>query len=449
MMVVVLIGIMLFPDLYLPSENSGTRPGQTGTTSNSGSPGQTGVTPKRVPTIELHHKDLAFDASANIERRLVQSVRYLASDELEGRGIGTAGIELAAEFIAEEFKNAGLNTKLYDGKPYQQFSQSRRLGLAGVNSLTLPGENNSTQTLVLRRDFTPLSISGTGELSLPVVFVGYGITAPEIGYDDYDGIDVDGKAVVVLRHEPRQSDPTSPFNGSKNSAHAYIHRKVEAAIRNGAKAVLFCSDFEHLRRRAAGSRNTESSNKEIDPKELAQFDTLLKFRVTNPSGKREVPVVHVKRHFIESLFDVSKNGKDLETVEREIDEDLSPNSFELANCRVSGNINVGYITKALKNVLGLLEGEGPQSTQTIVVGAHYDHLGYGGGWGSLAPWTRDIHNGADDNASGTVSIMEIARLLGSKIEAAAATSFVHRVHSRGERLDWQRILRQPPADSAE
>ena len=103
-------------------------------------------------------------------------------------------------------------------------------------------------------------------------------------------------------------------------------------------------------------------------------------------------------------------GKDLATLEREIDADLAPRSFELAGWRATGETNVLEKKAKVKNVVAVLDGEGPLADETIVIGAHYDHLGFGGA-GSLAPWTTDIHNGADDNASGTATLLEIAHRL--------------------------------------
>jgi acetylornithine deacetylase/succinyl-diaminopimelate desuccinylase-like protein len=100
----------------------------------------------------------------------------------------------------------------------------------------------------------------------------------------------------------------------------------------------------------------------------------------------------------------------LAALESEIDRDLAPHSFELTGWRASGETNIVERTTEVKNVVGVLPGEGPLADETIVVGAHYDHLGLGGS-GSLAPWTAEIHNGADDNASGTVSLLDIAERL--------------------------------------
>src|SRR5204862_6879311 len=155
----------------------------------------------------------------------------------EGRGLGTKGLDLAADYIADQFRAIGLKTELYDGQPFQKFSvtTSSKLGPAEKNTLRLVGPGNRSATtesdssaspspqpspvngegaepnrnLKLGVDFSPLAVGVSGKIDAPVVFAGYGITAPKLDYDDYAGLDVKGKAVIVLRHEPQQNDPHS------------------------------------------------------------------------------------------------------------------------------------------------------------------------------------------------------------------------------------------------
>jgi hypothetical protein len=353
----------------------------------------------------------ALNRPAQIERRLLDDVRYLASDELEGRGIGTLGIELAADHIAEEFERAGLETRLFDGEPFQRFSQSRRLGMNGPNRAQLAAPDGEVANWVLKDDFTPLSISSSGSLDLPLAFVGYGITAPELDYDDYAGVDVAGKAVIVLRHEPGRQYAADPSGAGKPSDHAYLTRKITNAIERGAAAVLFCTDANSLRTAAGGG----SEDVPVRDDELSDHDRLLDFRVHVRDFPRQVPVLHVTRSAVQAMIRQAA-AMELADIERRIDEQQKPLSVDLPGWRLTGEIHVGVISQPLRNVIAVHEGEGPMADETIVIGAHYDHLGYGGGWGSLAPWTREIHNGADDNASGTAVVIELARLLASRPE---------------------------------
>ena len=158
--------------------------------------------------------------AASSEKRLADAIGFLAADELEGAGIGTAGIDKAAEFLAEQFAALGLNTALYEGTPFQKFKMNAGVSLGERNQLALvrpAGEQGGAIDLQSGEDFTPLSLGGSGKLDLPLVFAGYGITGKDEGYDDYAGIDVEGKTVVILRHEPQQDNPHSAFAGTRDS----------------------------------------------------------------------------------------------------------------------------------------------------------------------------------------------------------------------------------------
>src|SRR5262245_13954404 len=170
----------------------------------------------------------AAENAAESESRLQQTVTYLASDALEGRGVGTAGLNKAADYIAAEFARIGLKTDLFGGTPFQEFdvTLSAEKGPAEHNHLALVGPiaNGSPAKrleLKLGETFTPLAAGGTGSFDSPLVFAGYGITAKNLkrgdqtfNYDDYAAIDVKGKVVIILRKEPQQKDAHSPFNGT-------------------------------------------------------------------------------------------------------------------------------------------------------------------------------------------------------------------------------------------
>ena len=183
-------------------------------------------------------------------------------------------------------------------------------------------------------------------------------------------------------------------------------------------------------------------------KELsASVDKLLPFAgAGDTSTHQKLPVYFCTRAAIDQVL-VSATGKDLATLEHEIDSNLVPRSAELRGWRAAGQTNVVERKATIKNVVAVLDGEGPHADETIVIGAHYDHLGLGGA-GSLAPWTTDIHNGADDNASGTATLLEVARRLASAADEAAAPDCVHRLHRRRAGPLRQRTLRPRAAVSA-
>src|SRR5262245_58674790 len=189
------------------------------------------------------------------EARLRQSVTYLASDELEGRGVGTTGLDKAADYLAEKFAKAGLRTDLYQGTPFQEFeiTVAAELGPASRNRLTWIGQSRDGQpkriSLKLREQFTPMAGGGSGRFDAPLVFAGYGITAKDLKrgdqplvYDDYAGLYVQDKVVIIVRKEPQQMDPASPFDGTRHSQYAAFDRKVTNASEHGAAAVIFVND---------------------------------------------------------------------------------------------------------------------------------------------------------------------------------------------------------------
>jgi hypothetical protein len=398
----------------------------------------------------------AASANSAIEERLTEAERYLASDKLEGRGPGTHGIDLAADYIAAEFKKAGLKTDLYDGTPFQKFSITigTKLGPDDRNRLEIvaPADESTNgpkrTTLKLGTDFTPLALGGSAKIDAPLVFAGYGITAKDQKYDDYAGIDVKDKAVIVLRHQPQRGNPHGLF-GHGDSPFAALSRKISNAYEHGAAAIVFCNDDADLRRSHDDVRkrwqaaidelakaNTEFKKLDhpSDEETLKQAksademaariqqlskqlskedDLLLKFDFGGEDSEgREFPVLFCRREPLDRAVKVS-TGKDLAAIEQEIEASQAPKSCEMPGWRIAGETNVARERTEVKNVVGVLEGEGPHADETIVIGAHYDHLGYGGS-NSLARGVHAIHPGADDNASGDVALLEIARELAGR-----------------------------------
>lgn len=412
----------------------------------------------------------ANDHAAAVEARLHASVAYLADDAREGRGLGTQGLEQAATWLAEQFRQAGLKTDLIDGAPFQRFevTLAAERGRPEDNRLVLVGPPDAAGRpqrieLTLDQDFTPLAAGGSGKFEGPLVFAGYGITANSLRrgdeafvYDDYEGLDVRGKVVIVLRKEPQQNDPASPFDGTQTTPHSLFVRKLTNARERGAAAVIFVNDgpelttrrqeqladvrkalaeLEAWKERLAAAQPQQDdlpalgaaiAKQAADLAERAQqlassADRLLPFGGAGPQVSHEgMPVLFCTRAAIDRVL-LAALGKDLATLEQEIDRDLKPQSQELAGWQAEGRTAVIENKTKIKNVLGVLEGTGPLAEQTVIVGAHYDHLGYGGE-GSLAPWTREIHNGADDNASGTAALVELARQL-----AASGTASRRRI----------------------
>lgn len=329
------------------------------------------------------------------ELRMKQDVSYLAADAREGRGPGTAGIDDAANYIADEFKRIGLKPAPNAHGYFQKFSISNEPELEPGSKVAVALSGGKLLNLAENTEYVPLAIGDSGRFNgKSVVFAGYGITAKDqslkLDYDDYAGIDVKDKVVLILRREPQLNDEKSAFAGKANTAYAEFRHKATNAFQHGAAAVLMVNNI-------AGS----------DGK-----DAMMTFRAAGGSRNSTLPFVQLSRAKADELLKAA-GAPSLEALEKEIDADGKPHSRELKDVKVDMTVSVSRKPLNVKNVVGVLEGAGPLADETIVIGGHYDHLGFGGA-GSLAFGSQDIHNGADDNASGTTMVMEMARRLAAQ-----------------------------------
>ncbi len=301
-------------------------------------------------------------------------VKYLASEKLKGRGNDLPELQEAARYVAKQFQSCGLQP--VNRNWFQKFT-------ATVGSTSGPA--NRLAGFTVGKDFQPLGISDSGPFSAPLVFAGYGITAEDYRYDDYAGLDVKGKAVLVLRHEPQENDEKSVFAGKQMTRHADIIQKALNARSHGAVAMILVND----------PLNHADDN---DP--FVPLDALM-----GPE-KLGILTLQVKRAVADQWLKTS--GQSLEQLQTAIDKDLSNRSIAL-HAAVEGQTDITRRTRELENVAGVMPGRDPKlKDQFIVIGAHYDHLGLGGK-NSLAPsQTGSIHYGADDNASGTAGVIELA-----------------------------------------
>ncbi len=401
-----------------------------------------GKTPARTTKPDSKSDDQQKD-----NQRMLDAIKYLASDELEGRGVKTRGINLAADYIEKEFKAAGLNVQSVDGGAFQKFKINTGSKLGPKNEIQLTGPDSKSIPLKYDKDFRACSFGGSGKFDAELVFCGYGIDAKDVKYNDYAGIDVKDKVVIIMRRTPQQGDKKSPFAGAHGvSRYAALRYKVSTAFGKGAKAILFVNDVYSTRENKkeaqeleedsieeliAATENWENASKdkkaEAD-RELKKalhavqqarkrlkaenFDVLMKFGYAGSGDGRSIPIAHITVEKCNQLL--KEAGKPtLKELETKIDAELKPVSFALPQWKAKGEIAVEQIQTEIKNVIGVLEGNGPFADETVVIGAHYDHVGYGGE-GSLAPGSTDVHNGADDNASGTVALIELARRLAAR-----------------------------------
>ena len=306
---------------------------------------------------------------------------------MRGRASGSPELEKAAAYIAKQFKAAGLQS--LDGNNYlQAFSGNHQREARNQQSLRIYG-GRQDQELKFEDDFIPFNFSSRGKVSGGVVFAGYGITAREYNYDDYAGVDVKDKIVLILRHEPQEFDDNSVFAGKIYTEHAQYFSKVINAKNHGARGVIMINDRANHR---------------------ADSDQLEPFGKTAGPNNGGIPFVQIKAEVAERW--ISSAGKSLNDISAAIDKDLKPRSFALpAGLIVQENVDVERVVKTVHNVVGYLPGE---TAEYVVIGAHYDHLGLGEQF-SLAPsLAGTVHPGADDNASGTAGVIELARLMGSQ-----------------------------------
>jgi hypothetical protein len=345
-----------------------------------------------APVKAFGRKVKCQDSPAAVQDRLRRDVTFLASDECEGRGITTRGIQLAADYIAAEFKKAGLKPCGPDGSYFQNFDIKGSGTLEQPNRVQLAGPNGQKIDLKLGEQFQVMGLSGSGKVTAPLVFAGYGVTATGIAYDDFAKVPVAGKVVIFIRKTPHFGDEKHPFDGDLAEHHAALVTKVVNADLHQAAAVLFVND-----RDLSGGK-----------------DRLMSFGYTaQTGGAGGAPAVHLRRAVVNDMLR-SSLGTTLSQIETAIDHDLKPRSAALKGWTATVEVHVRRKIVPAKNIVGVLEGSGRMAGQTVVVGAHYDHLGYGGP-GSLAPSRRkQIHHGADDNASGTTVLMELARRIAAQ-----------------------------------
>jgi aminopeptidase YwaD len=316
---------------------------------------------------------------------LLKHVKYLASDQLEGRRAGSRGAQLAAQYIANEFKSYGLKPVGDNGTYFQNFEFASGVKLGAVNTFAY-ATDAGTRAKEVGKDFEPLGFSGSGTVRADLVFAGYGISAPDQNYDDYAGLDVKDKVVLVLRNSP-------PSDSSKDFARfVSLRYKAAKAKELGAKALIVVT----------GPVDSDT-------------DDLLKLNYGfDPSaGNAGIVIVNVTRRLADEML--RREEATVKDLQATLDRTKAPKSFAVRGVTIAATIELAEIQKSTANVVGLLEGNDPAlKDQIVVIGAHYDHLGYGGeGSGSLKPDTVAIHHGADDNASGVAGLLELAQAYAS------------------------------------
>jgi len=329
---------------------------------------------------------------------LKKHVGHLASDELEGRRPGTAGADKAADYLAEEFHRLklGCASNLGEGDLKCRHDGKRRNGylkefpfisgveLAKNNSMSFAreGKNNA---VALGAEWTPIGFSSNGSVAQAgIVFAGHGIIAADLNHNDYANLDAKGKLAVVFAGSPDGDNPHGQFGRYSDA-----RLKAIAAKDRGAVALVVIAADEKF-----GN------------------ERLAKLSYDQTAGEAGVPVAVVSRQVAAKWFGMA-DAAQLGAMEKAKDK-WAEYAQKLRDVTVGLSVEIARRAVPAYNVVGVIEGNDPKlKREYIVIGAHYDHLGHGGE-SSLAPNSSDIHHGADDNASGTAGLLELARIFSAQ-----------------------------------
>jgi aminopeptidase YwaD len=334
--------------------------------------------------------------------RLRQVIAYLASDALEGRRTGTPGANDAAHYIAGEMNRYGLRPGIQMARPARTRGENQARYLQpfpyvagaelGKNNLFFvnPGRADDTAQFLVGEDWMPLGFSSNGSIkSAEAVFAGYGISSAELKYDDYAVSNVKDRVAIVFEGTPDGDNPHGQFVSA-----GQIRFKAAAARAAGARALLIIASEEKLK-----------------------DDRLSRLSYDN-AGEAGIPVVAISRKLAAKVLraaDTKLSDFEQGADSRSANTKGTALRVPISGARLNIDINVVRRESPSFNVIGILPGSDPKlKNETIVIGAHYDHLGMGGeGSGSLSARTG-IHHGADDNASGVAGLLELARMLTSQ-----------------------------------
>ncbi len=345
-------------------------------------------------------------------QRIAAHVRRLASDDFGGRAAGTEGGRRAARYIVDRLREAGVAAY---GDPDPEAPERRRYTQAftftagveaGEDCALALGLADGLRRLALDTDYRPLGFSANGEAQGELVFVGYGISAPGRGWDDYAGIDVKGRIVLVLDGLPAGGGKESPL-GQALVRYGQVRYKAMNAREHGAAGMIVIA-----REAVEGGGDPE----------------LVSLSRRASQGDAGIVCVDLRRSIASGWRVLGEDGQPGETIAeraRAIDRDGKPGAALVDGVSVRMRVSLVKEKRESANIIARLEGADPVlRDEVIVVGAHYDHLGDGSIGGSLAD-KPGIHHGADDNASGCAAVLELARTLAAaKVRPRRSVLFI-------------------------
>ncbi len=324
---------------------------------------------------------------------LKMHLQFLSSDELEGRDLGEPGLQIAARYLAVQAGHLGLSSMDAD-QDYLQPFYIREKSYDWENSHTTISVADSV-TMVNRQSFYmfPAPQGDHTIIEGEVVFAGYGINDETHNYNDFKNIDIKDKVVLIMNRAPMNEDGTeAQFDNDKWTGMQDFQYKMQYIYSQEPKAVLIVMDPK------SGMQSIVDVNpaiaKYLGKSRELKPDEVKEKRMGNPPG-----MVLIHRSVADQLLEA--NGKTLKDLQLEIDRNLSPQSFLLEETRIKIELNMATKDVEIYNVFGLIEGSDPALKDEVVIyTAHYDHMGIDGNGG--------VYNGADDNASGSVALIEIA-----------------------------------------
>ncbi|MCX7833040.1 MAG: M20/M25/M40 family metallo-hydrolase [Ignavibacteria bacterium] len=318
-------------------------------------------------------------------------IKYLASDELEGRKAGTNGDKLARDYISSEFSKYGLEPA-GDSSYIQTFSIKSSLK-EGNNNKLIFYINNSSKNLSINSDFYPYSQSNNAKAEGEAVFVGYGIKSSKYNdYIDSKGNEIDVKNKIIIFFDDVPETKTVKFKGDYKLAS--LKRKINYAVNAGAIGIIIIYS------------KTNKEGKINFPK-ISDTDT--------ENKEYNIPVVFANIKKINEVF--NEYGIDIYKIQNKIIESQTPNPLYLNNMKITLQTEIINYPILTSNIIGYLKGSDPiLNKEVVVIGAHYDHEGYGFNFWNYEDSGNEIHNGADDNASGTTGVLELAQKVSANKE---------------------------------
>ncbi len=344
---------------------------------------------------------------------LQKQIGFLASDSLKGRKPGTPEDGVASAYIRDYFSQAGLRLLFDNG--LQKFE---------IVADVKPGNNNSISfgdfSADPKVDFTPLSFSSAATVAAPVAFAGYGfdLDLDSLKWNDFKNIDVKGKWAIILRGDPEPDKANSAFLPYEQE-----RGKVLTAKDKGAVGVFL-----------------------VSPSDLEKSDVIMHMQYDKSPSDAGLPVFSITRALADKML--ASMNYTIASLESEMKENHKPVSLYLEPS-VTATADVVKTRVTAQNVAAVIDGSDPVlKNEFVVIGAHFDHLGMGGeGSGSRAPEQLAVHNGADDNASGTAGVMELAqKLSANRANLKRSVVFVAFAGEEMGLLGSKEFVSKPPLD---